>query len=83
MVTDYDSWREAEEGVDAADVLRVMARNTQLARQSCASSHGSCPASRAASPIDTALDNAIMTASDKRDHRTAHREAETAKAHRG
>lgn len=67
MVTDYDSWREAEEGVDAADVLGGMARNTQLARQVLRQFARQLPGERAASPIDTALDNAIMTAPDKRD----------------
>ncbi len=67
MVTDYDSWREAEEGVDAADVMRVMAENTRLARQVVRRFARQLPASREASPIDRALDNAIMTAADKRD----------------
>jgi len=67
MVTDYDSWREAEEGVDAADVMRVMAENTRLARQVVRHFARQLPASREASPIDRALDNAIMTAADKRD----------------
>ena len=67
MVTDYDSWREAEEGVDAADVMRVMAENTRLARRVVRRFARQLPASREASPIDRALDNAIMTADDKRD----------------
>ncbi len=67
MVTDYDSWREAEEGVDAADVMRVMAENIRLARQVVRRFARQLPASREASPIDRALDNAIMTADDKRD----------------
>lgn len=67
MVTDYDSWREAEEGVDAADVMRVMAENIRQARQVVRRFAKQLPAERAASPIDRALDNAIMTAADKRD----------------
>ena len=67
MVTDYDSWREAEEGVDAADVMRVMADNVRLARQVVRRFARLLPADREASPIDRALDNAIMTAPDKRD----------------
>ena len=67
MVTDYDSWREAEEGVDAADVIRVMHRNIDLARKVIARFARLLPARRAASPIDHALDYAIMTARDARD----------------
>ena len=67
MVTDYDSWREAEQGVDAADVMRVMAQNTRLARQVLRRFARSLPPAREASQIDLALDNAIMTAPEKRD----------------
>lgn len=67
MVTDYDSWREAEEGVDAADVMRVMAENVRLARQVLRSFARQLPVRREASPIDRALDNAIMTAPAQRD----------------
>ena len=67
MVTDYDSWREAEAGVDAADVMRVMAENVRLARQVLRSFARQLPPKRAASPIDRALDNAIMTAPEQRD----------------
>ena len=67
MVTDYDSWREAEEGVDAADVMRVMAENVRLARQVLRRFARQLPVRREASPIDRALDNAIMTAPAQRD----------------
>lgn len=67
MVTDYDSWREGEAGVDAADVLAVMARNVELARQIVRHFAASLPKTRSASPIDSALDHAIMTAPEARD----------------
>jgi 5'-methylthioadenosine phosphorylase len=67
MVTDYDSWREGEAGVDAADVMAVMARNVELARRIVRSFAASLPKNRTASPIDKALDHAVMTAPDARD----------------
>ena len=47
--------------------MRVMAENTRLARRVVRRFARQLPASREASPIDRALDNAIMTADDKRD----------------
>lgn len=67
MVTDYDSWRDTEPGVDAANVMRVMADNVRLARQVLRSFARQLPTRREASPIDRALDNAIMTAPAQRD----------------
>lgn len=67
MVTDYDSWRTDEAGVDAASVLEVMAANTALAGQVLRRFIASLPKVRSASPIDTALDHAIMTDPAQRD----------------
>ena len=67
MVTDYDSWREEAEAVDAAEVLAVMHRNVALANQVVRRFAASLPARRSASPIDTALDHAVMTAPAARD----------------
>lgn len=67
MVTDFDSWREAEEGVDAADVVAVMNRNVELARRMLGRFAAALPKTRSASPIDRALDNAVMTARAQRD----------------
>lgn len=67
MVTDYDSWREAEAGVDMAAVLATMATSAETARASVARLIDLLPAKRTASPIDTALDGAIVTAPDQRD----------------
>ena len=67
MVTDYDSWREQDAGVDAANVIAVMHRNVALANQVVRRLAASLPAVRDASPIDRALDHAIMTAPAARD----------------
>ncbi|MFM6832708.1 MAG: S-methyl-5'-thioadenosine phosphorylase [Novosphingobium sp.] len=66
MVTDYDSWREGEH-VEVADVLRVMAANTALARETIVRLAELLPVARVPSPIDHALDGAIMTARSQRD----------------
>jgi len=66
MVTDYDSWREGEH-VEVADVLRVMAANTALARNTLMHLAALLPMERPPSPIDVALDGAIMTAAAQRD----------------
>ena len=67
MVTDYDSWRGEESGVEASEVLKVMARNTDLARTILRGFAKALPQQREPSPIDSALDHAIMTAKDHRD----------------
>lgn len=61
MVTDYDAWREGEDAVDTAQVLQVMGANADLARATLRAFAASLPKKRKASPIDTALDNAIVT----------------------
>ena len=63
MVTDYDCWHDAGD-VDIADIMRVMAANAGLARQTIVNLVKSLPAERPASPIDTVLDTAIITAHD-------------------
>jgi len=60
MVTDYDCWREGEE-VDAATILRVMHANAEAARAALRHFVKKLPAEREASPIDRALDGAIVT----------------------
>lgn len=62
MVTDYDAWRTSEAGVEAGDVLAVMQANAALAGQVLRRFLASLPETRPASPIDRALDHAIMTA---------------------
>lgn len=60
MVTDYDCWHDGGD-VDIADILRVMAGNAEIARQTIVNLAESLPQTRAASPIDTVLDTAIIT----------------------
>ncbi|MDE2595606.1 MAG: S-methyl-5'-thioadenosine phosphorylase [Sphingomonadales bacterium] len=67
MVTDYDSWRAEEAGVEAAEVFAVMKANAERARAALRAFAAALPAARCASPIDTALDGAIVTAPAQRD----------------
>ncbi|UAB78707.1 S-methyl-5'-thioadenosine phosphorylase [Erythrobacter sp. SCSIO 43205] len=67
MVTDYDCWREGEEAVDVAGVLKQMKANGKLARQAVLNFITGLPKTRKASPIDTCLDTAIITAPEERD----------------
>jgi 5'-methylthioadenosine phosphorylase len=66
MVTDYDCWHDGAD-VDVTDIMAVMHGNAALARASLIALCASLPAVRAASPIDTVLDAAIMTAPEVRD----------------
>jgi len=72
MVTDYDCWREGE-GVDAAAILAVMQANVEKARAALVELARALPEERAPSPIDRALDGAIMTPRAAWDRRTAAR----------
>lgn len=65
MVTDYDSWHDGSD-VDVADIMAVMHGNAALARAMIVALCNALPATRDASPIDTVLDTAIMTAPDAR-----------------
>lgn len=67
MVTDYDAWREDEAGVEVTDVLAVLGANAARARDLVAALAWALPAAREASPIDTNLDQAIITAPPARD----------------
>lgn len=67
MVTDYDSWREGEEGVGMGEVLAVMHANAALARDTVRALAANLPRRRDPSPIDTALDGALVTAQNERD----------------
>ncbi|WP_287979946.1 S-methyl-5'-thioadenosine phosphorylase [Sphingomonas sp.] len=62
MVTDYDSWREGEAGVDVAQVLAQVSANAAKARALVLGLLRALPPERPASPIDTVLDSAIITA---------------------
>ncbi|WP_293875315.1 MULTISPECIES: S-methyl-5'-thioadenosine phosphorylase [unclassified Sphingomonas] len=67
MVTDYDCWREGEAGVDVTQVIAQLSANAAKARAMVVRLLRSLPAERAASPIDTCLDAAIITAKGARD----------------
>lgn len=61
MVTDYDCWRSADDDVDVPQILRVMRANADRAKKLIAALVSALPADRAASPIDTCLDVAIVS----------------------
>jgi 5'-methylthioadenosine phosphorylase len=61
MVTDYDAWRDAEAGVEAAEILAVVRANAATARKALAELARLLPKERDPSPIDTALDTALVT----------------------
>ncbi len=72
MVTDYDCWREGE-AVEAGAILAVMRDNVEKARAALAALARSLPAEREPSPIDRALDGAIMTPRSEWDPQLARR----------
>jgi 5'-methylthioadenosine phosphorylase len=66
MVTDYDCWRGSEEA-DVATILAQLQANAETARSTIEHLAASLPPVRAPSPIDTALDLAVITAEGARD----------------
>ncbi len=67
MVTDYDCWHEEFAHVQVADILRILAANSDTARSLLRHLVALLPTERAPSPIDAALDGAIITAPEARD----------------
>lgn len=67
MVTDYDCWRDGEHAVEVAAVLARLMANAEAGRRLVVRLAGLLPADREPSPIDTALDSAIITAPEARD----------------
>ena len=67
MVTDYDCWRGGEDAVEVAAVIAQLTANANLGRELVVRLSGLLPVRRAPSPIDTALDCAIITAPEARD----------------
>ena len=61
MVTDYDAWRDADAGVEAAEILAVVRANAETARRALAELAKALPEERAPSAIDRALDAALIT----------------------
>ncbi len=66
MVTDYDCWRDGD-AVDVAQVVAQMQENSQLARETVVKLIEKLPKTRKPSPIDTALDDAVITAPEEHD----------------
>jgi 5'-methylthioadenosine phosphorylase len=67
MVTDWDCWREDKQEANVAQIVAQLHANAGIARRLIAELAASVPARRAPSPIDTALDGAILTAPEARD----------------
>lgn len=67
MITDYDAWRVASTGVEAAEVFAVMRANAARARAAVRALAAALPPRREPSPIDRALDQALATAPAARD----------------
>ncbi|HEY2706709.1 MAG TPA: S-methyl-5'-thioadenosine phosphorylase [Caulobacteraceae bacterium] len=65
MVTDYDCWRDVH--VEVGHVLEVLHANAETAHALLRHLVQALPAERPPSPIDTALDGAIITAPAARD----------------
>ncbi|MEP2990475.1 MAG: S-methyl-5'-thioadenosine phosphorylase [Parasphingorhabdus sp.] len=66
MVTDYDCWRENEAPVEVEAVIAQLSANAAKARDLIVNLAQNLPDTRDASPIDTALDSAIITAPEHR-----------------
>ena len=67
MVTDYDCWREEHAFVEVSEVIAQMARNGTVARAAVEKFVALLPGTREASPLDTVLDYALITAPEARD----------------
>ena len=67
MVTDYDGWHEEFAPVEVADILAVLMDNSRKAADAVGHLAGALQGPRSASPIDTCLDGAIITAPAMRD----------------
>ena len=67
MVTDYDCWREAVAPVEVSHIQAELAANAGAARDLIGRLARALPPKRAASPIDSCLDGALITAPEARD----------------
>jgi 5'-methylthioadenosine phosphorylase len=67
MVTDYDCWREGEEAVEVSAIIAQLMKNADTGRRLVEEFARALPPERTPSPIDTALDTAIITAPAARD----------------
>jgi 5'-methylthioadenosine phosphorylase len=67
MVTDYDCWRGGGEQVEVAAIIAQLGANAATAAAMVVELARALPPVREPSPIDTALDTALITAPDARD----------------
>lgn len=67
LVTDWDSWNEAQPPMTVEQVVAQLAANSRLARDALSQLSAVLPRFREESPIDFALEDAIVTAPDKHD----------------
>ena len=67
MVTDYDCWRESVAPVEVAEIIAQLQANADTARRLIVELARRLPPEREASPIDTNLDTALITAAGARD----------------
>ncbi|TFI59069.1 S-methyl-5'-thioadenosine phosphorylase [Sphingomonas parva] len=67
MVTDYDCWRVGEAPVEVSTVIAQLGANAGKARATVEALARALPPQRPASPIDTVLDAALITAPAARD----------------
>lgn len=70
MVTDYDCWRDDEAPVEVEAVIAQLSANATKARDLIVNLAQSLPEKRDSSPIDTALDFAIITDPEHRNAST-------------
>ena len=61
MVTDFDAWRVGEPGTSVDQVVAQMHANAALARRVVVELAKALPKTREPSPIDRALDDAVLT----------------------
>ncbi|MEM7619338.1 MAG: S-methyl-5'-thioadenosine phosphorylase [Pseudomonadota bacterium] len=69
MVTDYDCWHEDHSDVDVSEIIRILHGNAEKAQRLVARLAQDFPKEHPTCPLgsDRALDNAIITAPEKRD----------------
>lgn len=67
MVTDYDCWREETAFVEVGEIVAQMTANGAVARRMVEAFATALPETREASPLDTVLDAALITAPEARD----------------
>jgi 5'-methylthioadenosine phosphorylase len=67
MVTDYDCWRDEAAHVGVGEIVACLAANAKTAKALISRLAAALPRPRSPSPIDTCLDDAIITAAPARD----------------